>query len=290
LEITENQKSSSLSEDLTVIFLRGNGSPRTFRVSLPALQRSLTALGFAFTFALFATIFLLLLNFFRSSSEPNSPVVVSAPSSSPTVSPSTPVVTASKPEAGFVRRGGFWSAITGAVRETGKADPEQQKELQGLHEDIARLNAQLDGRKELPKGDLQGLLQFFGPRNIPVAPDSAPIQVKNAAIVHDPATKQLYVDFEIHNVDPDQKQVRGYIVVLGKTKNFLGVYPANAFAPSQNIVLDYTKGETFAVSRFRQARATFAAARFEDENPKFQVLLFGSDGRVLADLHTEESH
>ena len=81
---------------------------------------------------------------------------------------------------------------------------------------------------------------------------------------------------------------RGYIVALAKTNDLLMVYPPNAFNPSQNIVLDFTKGETFGVSRFREARATFPAAALTNRHPRFQILLFSTDGRVIANQHVEE--
>ncbi|MGZ3684336.1 MAG: hypothetical protein ACXVCI_10825, partial [Bdellovibrionota bacterium] len=66
LKVIDPTKDASLngklSDDLTVILLRGNGSPRTFRLKLPALQRSLTALGFAFAFAIAAAVLLLIWN------------------------------------------------------------------------------------------------------------------------------------------------------------------------------------------------------------------------------------
>jgi hypothetical protein len=107
-------------------------------------------------------------------------------------------------------------------------------------------------------------------------------------VIHN-STKNIYVDFELHNTDPDQKAARGYIVVLAKTPGFLMTYPDGVFSTNQNIVLDFTKGETFGVSRFRQARATFRAEPLEGKKANYQVLLFANDGRVIADYHVEDS-
>lgn len=255
----DSAKNTSLSEDLTVILLRGNGSPRTFRLPLPALQRSLTALGFAFALAVLAAIFFFLLNLFRFT-----PDRVDIPS----LLPSVTAVTSST-----------------ATPASGSKEDELQKEVTGLREDIAKLNFAANGRKPLAPGANPGLLQFFGPTN--VAAEEKEIQVKNAKIVRDSA-KNIYLDFEIHNVDPEQKPVRGYIVVMAKTPAFLAVYPEGAFNPSQNVVLDFTKGETFSVSRFRQVRATFSGVPLEGKKPKFQALLFKTDGSVIADLHVED--
>lgn len=262
---------------MTVILLRGNGSPRTFRLSLPALQRSLTALGFLFAFSIVAAISLLLLNLFRTASNIQLPL---PPTAAPVAvsTPETPAATDAKPA--------FWKSLTDSA--SGSQDEgELRKELAGLREDIAKLAAQADGRKDIQGGQLSGLLQFFGPRN--VEEGISPIAVKNIRLSNSPAgsTKEVYVDFELHNIDPEQKLARGYILVLAKTPGYLSVYPENAFSPSQNILLDYTKGETFGVSRFREARARFPAAPLEGTKPRFQVLLFSSDGKVIANMHVE---
>ncbi len=253
-----------------MILLRGNGSPRTFRLSLPALQRSLTALGFLFTFSIVAAVSLLFFNMFRTATE-----VRLAPPSAPPAAVSDASV-ATKPA--------FWQGLTGS----GQDEAEMRKEMQGLREDIAKLAAQANGRKELPSGQLSGLIQFFGPRN--VEEGITPIAVKNVRVTQSAAglsTKEIYVDFELHNIDPEQRLARGYILVLAKTPGYLAVYPENAFSPTQNILLDYTKGETFGVSRFREARARFPAAPLEGTNPRFQVLLFTSEGKVIANMHVE---
>ena len=257
-----------LSEDLTVILLRGNGSPRTFRFNLPALQKSLTALGFAFAFAIASAVLLLLWNLFHFTSNR----VELAPV--PVVAATAPVAPSAPPKKGFWGNGG-----------NAPEDGELRKEVQGLRDDIAKLNAQADGRKDLASGANGALLQFFGPRN--VAEADSPMQVKNVKVARNPPSKEIYVDFELHNTDPNQQQIRGYIVVLAKTANDLMSYPENAFSPTQNIVLDFTKGETFGVSRFRQARAVFPAAPLEGKHPRFQILLFSDEGKVIADLHVE---
>jgi hypothetical protein len=182
-------------------------------------------------------------------------------------------------------KGGFWSRLTGSDGAGAPADPELRKEVEGLHADVARLNAQIDSRKDLPKG-AGNLLQLFGPRAILLNEENTNIRVKNARVSHEDGKETLI--FEIHNVDPQQQQERGYIVALAKTNDLLMVYPPNAFNPSQNIVLDFTKGETFGVSRFREARATFPAAALANRHPRFQILLFSTDGRVIANQHVED--
>lgn len=251
LETQETQKQPRLSDDLTVVLLRGNGSPRTFRLSLPALQRSLTTLGFFFAIAVVAAVLLLVLNIFRFSTD-HTQHSAAAP-----------------------------SAPTSSSKASEENDP--RKEIEDLRADITRLNAIANSRKDLAVGSNPGLIQFFGPASV-MQPNES-LQVKNVKVVHG-GKDDLYVDFELHNVNEEPKPIRGYIVVLAKTPSQLLAYPEGVFSTAQNIVLDFTKGETFGVTRFRQVRAQFPG--LAGKKAKFEALLFANDGTVLADLHVED--
>lgn len=274
----------SLADDLTVVFLRGNGSPRTFRVPVDTVQRSLTTFGFAFSLALLAALFFLGLHLLRPAApDQTAPATAVAP---PITAPDTATPTETPaPTAGP----GIWQKITGSPTGAGSAgdDSELRKEVDGLRQDIARLNAQIDARKELPKSNSTSLLQLFGPRAAVMTENETSIRVRNPKLSA-AGGKEITLTFELHNTDPAQKQERGYIVALAKMNDSLLVYPPNAFSPSQNIVLDFTKGETFGVSRFREARAVFPAAALAGKQANFQILLFSTDGRIIANQHVEE--
>lgn len=285
MNIGEKQKKSSASEDLTIVLLRGNGSPRSFRISLPALHRSLTTMGFVFALLILASVVLLGFSLLRNRPVSAPPQVEIAESPEPVKSPgnyveSLPAEEATKP--------GIWSKLKGAV-EPVKSDSETEKEVVGLREDIARLNAQLDGRKDLPAPSSSTLLQLIGPRSELMPEAESVIRIRNANTSRDQATKQVLLDFELHNVDPSQRQARGYIVALAKTQDLVSSYPGGLFAPAQNILLDYTKGETFAISRFRQARATFPLGPLDGRKVSYQIILFATDGKIIANSHVEES-
>lgn len=312
--MNKNQK-RRLSEDLTVVLLRGNGAPRSFRFSVAALNRTLTALGFTFAFALLACAVLLGLSLVRGISLPSlperkaPPVAVNPEPAAPTSPtnfvevPSAPTQTAAPAETPAspaapeeAKKSGLWQQLKGAVNSPAPtpaapvaSEGELQKEVEGLRKDVARLGAQLEGRKDAGRANASGLVQFFGPRSTLVAESESAMRLRNPRIVKEGSSRQIAVDFELHNVDPEQRQERGYIVVLAKTPDLLTSYPGAVFAPNQNIILDFTKGETFAVSRFRQARATFPAAPLEGKRMSFQILLFGTDGRVLASLPVEDT-
>ncbi|MGZ3694423.1 MAG: hypothetical protein ACXWQO_09580 [Bdellovibrionota bacterium] len=287
LNIEQNREKTSLSDELTVVFLRGNGSPRTFRVPLIAVQRSLTAIAFTFCLALLAAFFFFGLNLLRSSD--SSPAPTYAPAVA--IAPAPVPLPGSTPPADAVKTG-IWQKIAGSVNSpsnSGGTDSELKKEVEGLHQDIARLNSQIDARKDLPKGtNMTTVLQLLGPRSVVMPESDTNIRVRNAKFTRDPAAKEIVLNFELHNIDEQQKQERGYIVAIAKTNDMMLVYPPNVFNPSQNIVLDFTKGETFGISRFRAATATFSAAALSGKNPSFQILLFSTDGRIIANQHVEE--
>ncbi len=264
-------KTNRASEDLTVVLFKGNGSPRSFRISLAALHRSLTFFGFFLAVTVLGTLTLIGVSLFPRSENNVRPVAA-------------PVSEATQPTSSV------WDQFKGAVSTKGTtdSDSELQKEVSGLREDIAKLNSQLDQRKDLPVNNPAPLLSFFGPRSTLIPEADSIMRVRNAIEVKESSNRQIYLDFELHNVDPQQRQVKGYIVALAKTSDAIVTYPTNAFAPSQNIFLDFTRGETFAVSRFRQARANFSSPALDGAKKIFyQILIFGTDGKVLSNIHVE---
>lgn len=288
IEPNTNREPTRASEDLTIVFFRGNGSPRSFRVSVPALQRSLTFFGFFLAIAVLGSLTLIGVSIF-----PKTTPLQSGSSPSPSVIPSSSE-TQNASESSSSAEGGksssVWDQLKGSMtssKSTGD-DSELKKEVDGLREDIAKLNSELDQRKELPLNNPSPLLAFFGPRSTLIPESDSLMRVRNANEVRDTSSRQIYLDFELHNVDPQQRQVKGYIVVLAKTSEALVSYPANAFAPSQNIFLDFTRGETFAVSRFRQARANFPTPLLDTAKKiYYQILIFGTDGKLLSNVNVE---
>jgi len=269
LNIGEKQKKSNASEDLTVVLLRGNGSPRSFRVSLPALHRSLTAVGFLFALAILASLVLLGFSFLRNINPSAQDPIAEAPAPK-TDSP------------------GLWQQIKGSVQSpAGPTDSELQKEVVGLRQEIAQLGARLEDRKTLEADSASPLIQFFGSRSSLVPEAQTAMRIKNPRVTKDNAAKLVVLNFELHNVDPQQNQQRGYILAIAKTPDMLLTYPSYALKPNENVLLDFTKGETFAVSRFREAKATFPLAPLEGRKASYQILLFAHDGRVIGNVHVD---
>ncbi len=246
------KKNKKLADDLTVVLLRGNGTPRSFQLSIPYLQRSAITLGI--TVAGLATLLFaasLYIGLGRA-----------------------PKINIQNPAA----------LITTAV-----TSPENTEETKGLREDLAKLQAQLDGRKPLtPNTPDTTPLRLIGPTGTLVADGETSVKVMNSNVKRGP-NGSVTLDFELHNTHPQQRQERGYILALAKSKDFLAVYPQGAFSPSENVVLTYSKGETFAISRFRMASAEFKNLPQTGAPLQFQILLFNTVGKIIATMHVEEN-
>lgn len=282
MNIGQETQKNTLSQDLTVVLIRGNGSPRSFRLRVPALQRAFFALSFLLTFCLIAAAGFAVLYLLKGRSL-ETPVQVAAPvADTGANSAADPAAVSSQDKPGI------WQSVSGMLERNGatpQANDEAQKEIAGLREENAKLNARVESRKALESG-ASGLIQFFGPASTLMPADQVFVQIKNAKLGRD-EQKQITLDFELHNTDAGQKQVRGYILVLAKNADSLSVYPANAFSPNENIVVNFTKGETFAVSRFRAGHATFAPGPLEGKKTSFQIFLFATDGKIMATQHVE---
>ena len=317
MNIPETKKKANASEDLTVVFLKGNGAPRSFRISLNHLYRSLTAIGFTFATALLATVFFIGFSFVQSwKSSPSVRVLVqtvtaTAPSlatSSESSTAQTTVTetktqtaaateitktltqtvtqTATVTEAAKTEdKTGLWQRI-GAISGLGPSETEMKKEIAGLREDNAKLNSKLDGRKNIvASGAPSQVVQLLGSRSEMVAEGQSFVKIRNPQVTKD--KNNLYLSFELQNTDPAQKQERGYIVVLAKSSDMVYSYPAGAFSPRDNILLNYTKGETFGISRFREAKADFPLKYVDGKVLDFQILLFNTEGKIISNLHVE---
>lgn len=230
-----------------MVLLRGNGSPRTFRLNIPYLQRSLLLLG--------ATIALLLM------------------------------IALGAGGVALMKKNTLQISLPVADKD------EASKELIGLREDLEKLQNQLEDRKTLPNKveDKGAPLKLLSANTVLVPEAESTVRVKNPVITKN-NQGDVKIGFELHNVEPSQRQVRGYIVVLAKNKNFMMSYPEGAFSPSDNVFLNYTHGETFAISRFRTAVAEFHHVPPVDGPLHFQIFLFSTMGKILTMMHLQEGN
>lgn len=261
LKFEENKNQTN---ELTLVLLRGNGSPRALRVQVPELKRFLLSVSGVFILCLAITSTLLIAYMYQRKTLTKT-IIVNVPTPGTAIAPpaQNPPVT--------------------SVIPTGTNDA---NEAAGLREDIAKLHTQLENRKTL-NGDIKDniALQMMGAKSTPVPEIEAFMKIRNASIKRDENTKETFLNFELHNTEPSQKQIRGYIVVLAKSNNSIFSYPAGVFSPKDNILLNFTQGETFAVSRFRQAQGYFKS--LPPDISSYQIFLFNTLGKVLASQQVE---
>lgn len=90
--------------------------------------------------------------------------------------------------------------------------------------------------------------------------------------------KNASLTFELHNAHEGdgQSTEKGYIVVLARTESGLYAYPSSVFRKTGPYLLDFEKGETFQVARFRMVNA-----QFEGTADNYQILIFTRKGELL---------
>jgi hypothetical protein len=125
-------------------------------------------------------------------------------------------------------------------------------------------------------------LALFAPLVVDKTKNQELVQVKNINYIPANSKGQTTVTFELHNPHPDEGTSKGYIVVLARADKNMYSYP-NVFNTNGPYLLDFEKGETFAIARFRAVNAQFEIPNVPES---FQVLIFTRTGELLVnDLH-----
>lgn len=170
---------------------------------------------------------------------------------------------------------------------------DQAKEIIRLQAELTKAHTQLEQRQAPVLSGAGGggdhgalLLEFLDPRNVPVPTNEMIMKIQNPRISRQGSS--LTLDFELHNIDPEQKLIKGYFVAFVKSPNFLFVYPAGALNPKESTLLNFGKGDTFAVSRFRAAQAVFRNLPANLIGATYQILLFSPEGKLLDSLSYTE--
>lgn len=136
--------------------------------------------------------------------------------------------------------------------------------------------------KELDK---RAVLGMFSPAVTDKTDRQDTIAIKNLKYTAVKAKNQVTLSFELHNTKPDLNVQKGYIVVMARSEKNIRAYP-NVFTVDSPYLLDFEKGETFQVARFRMVNAQFDV----DEEPDvFQILIFNRAGELLVNTTQEVS-
>lgn len=91
---------------------------------------------------------------------------------------------------------------------------------------------------------------------------------------------KMNVKFDIVNQTSDGKKLSGYIHIHMSTPNKMAFYPQNEIA-SEDMLLSYNQGESFAFSRLRHVNATFDLTGFKASKALFKILIFSRTGDIL---------
>lgn len=132
------------------------------------------------------------------------------------------------------------------------------------------------------------VLALFSPVVTDHTKDQDQVTAKNFSFSGGSHKEPATLTFELHNNHPDTSVQKGYIVVLAKSSNGLKAYP-DVLNSKGAYLIDFEKGESFQVARFRMVNAQFDFSDAKEPKRSFQVLIFKRTGELLLNLLTEVS-
>lgn len=235
-----------LSNDLTLVLIRGNGAPRTFNLPLPKLKRNIVLLAGAFVLLSVASFVF----------------------------------------AGLYVHQNFLASRPPTMSEEDRLKLENANDVLA---DLAKAQAALEDRKKLNTNQNETAttpITLLGPTSTTLS--DSPVQINNPVVKRQQGSSDIRIEFELQNKRPDQDRIRGYIVILAKTAKAISSYPENAFSIDENILVNFAKGETFGISRFRQTVATFSDLKAEPGKVAFHIFIFSNTGQILASMNVQE--
>ncbi|ATH07541.1 hypothetical protein BIY24_06160 [Halobacteriovorax marinus] len=92
--------------------------------------------------------------------------------------------------------------------------------------------------------------------------------------------KKLKIKFNIINQTKNGRKLAGYIHILMSSPNKISFYPIKEIA-SEDMLISYNQGESFAFSRLRNVDATFDLTGFDEHKVLFKILIFSRTGDLL---------
>ena len=90
----------------------------------------------------------------------------------------------------------------------------------------------------------------------------------------------LGIKFNIINQTKDGRKLSGYIHILLSSPSKILLYPAKEIA-SEDMLISYNQGESFAFSRLRHVAADFDLTGFNEHKVLFKILIFSRTGDLL---------
>ncbi len=90
----------------------------------------------------------------------------------------------------------------------------------------------------------------------------------------------LSIKFNIINQTKDSVKLSGYIHILMSSTSKILLYPTKEIA-SEDMLISYNQGESFAFSRLRHVTAKFDLTGFNEHKVLFKILIFSRTGDLL---------
>ncbi|OUR97035.1 hypothetical protein A9Q84_11930 [Halobacteriovorax marinus] len=154
-------------------------------------------------------------------------------------------------------------------------------ELTAKVSDLESLNAKFE--KKLSAGTTGGskfaILSLFRPTSGQTDLSSTPVlSIDEPKLFKTDST--LTMKFDILNQTKDARKLAGYIHVIMSTPNKMNFYPQNEIG-SEDMLLSYNQGESFAFSRLRHVIASFNTKDLNAPKALFKILIFSRTGDLL---------
>ena len=179
-------------------------------------------------------------------------------------------------------------SIIGEIRQ------QAPEELVRLKASNTQLTAQLTEAQNTAK-EFEGKLQAQNVPSVdghpysriggPIAPMSGAADLTAQKLIDVDGTQsvidsnKVVLKFNILNSETQDK-VQGHIIVLMRDGNSLQIYP-EANALNSPYLTNYSRGETFTVSRFRPVEASFNRPPLKSKSLYFKIALFNRTGDIL---------
>ena len=149
-----------------------------------------------------------------------------------------------------------------------------QDQVDLLNQKIANQIATSNASKDIDKNN--PALALFAPIIVDKSKNNEIVQISNISIVQASGRNPATLSFELHNPKPEDGSQKGYIVVVARSEKTLYSYP-NVFTTSGPYLLDFEKGETFQIARFRMVNAQFDIPTVPDS---YQIFIFSRSGEL----------
>ncbi len=255
-----NQVHSSSSDQVTVLVFKDHLAARTFHVPREWISRLGFLTGFLLLFSIVMSV--TAVRYYRLANRAETAdtrVLTLNPASAPAVVPQK------------VQDPGVEtpSAVTD-ILETQAPTPKSPEEA----------NLHPEDQTHTITANLFSALTAPSPQTTLPNPSTLAFTIQNPRYSWQKST--LQVRFALQYVKNDRGSQQGKIIVLARGPSLLLSFPAETLNPAGlPSLINYTKGEFFSVSRYREGTATFGPLTSKDLIKEVEILILSKSGELL---------